>query len=186
MGTFRQMAGVAADPVVDLGLVRNPSPMVHAILALVLLLVATVLGVYKPFGMTVYGRRKQDEPRQAFSDIGTPSDSACNRRWQHTSLVIRRRHHRSRYRPAVRAPAFDRSRLTRLAVRALEQAPFATGCAMHVNHHGPLRRAGVSTTVPISFAGLKTGTDLCHRPYCLNNLRVERVETAQDHWLARA
>jgi uncharacterized membrane protein len=26
MGTFRQMAGVAANPVVELGLVRNPSP----------------------------------------------------------------------------------------------------------------------------------------------------------------
>jgi hypothetical protein len=58
MGTFRQMAGVAADPVVDLGLVRNPSPMVHAILALILLLLATVLGVYKPFGMTEYGKRR--------------------------------------------------------------------------------------------------------------------------------
>ena len=58
MGTFRQMAGVAADPVVELGLVRNPSPLVHAILALVLLLVATVLGVYKPFGMTGYGLRQ--------------------------------------------------------------------------------------------------------------------------------
>lgn len=58
MGTFRQMAGVAADPVVDLAVVRNASPMVHAILALILLLIATVLGVYKPFGMTAYGRRK--------------------------------------------------------------------------------------------------------------------------------
>lgn len=50
MGTFRQMAGVAADPVVELGLVRNPSPVVHAVCALVLLVIATVLGVYKPFG----------------------------------------------------------------------------------------------------------------------------------------
>lgn len=58
MGTFRQMAGVAADPVVELGLVRNPSPLVHAILALVLLLIATVLAVYKPFGMTAYGLRQ--------------------------------------------------------------------------------------------------------------------------------
>jgi len=58
MGTFRQMAGVAADPIVELGLVRNPSPVVHASLALVLLLVATILGIYKPFGMTPYGRRK--------------------------------------------------------------------------------------------------------------------------------
>jgi hypothetical protein len=63
MGTFREMAGVAADPVVELGLVRNPSPMVHGILALFLLLVAIVLSVYKPFGMTSYGVRRQDEAR---------------------------------------------------------------------------------------------------------------------------
>jgi hypothetical protein len=67
MGTFREMAGVAADPVVDLGLVRNASPMLHAILALILLIIATALGVYKPLGMTAYGRRKQDEQRQAFA-----------------------------------------------------------------------------------------------------------------------
>ena len=67
MGTFRQMAGVAADPVLDLAVVRNASPIVHAILALVLLLAATVLGVYKPFGMTAYGRRKYDEQRQVVS-----------------------------------------------------------------------------------------------------------------------
>src|ERR687896_1278610 len=59
MGTFRQMAGVAADPVVELGLVRNPSPLLHAILALVLLISATVLAVYKPFGLTAYGMRQQ-------------------------------------------------------------------------------------------------------------------------------
>jgi hypothetical protein len=58
MGTFREMAGVAADPVVQLGLVRNPSPFVHAILALALLLAATVLAIYKPFGVTPYGARK--------------------------------------------------------------------------------------------------------------------------------
>ena len=63
MGTFRQMAGVAADPVVDLAVVRNASPIVHAILALILLLAATVLGVYKPFGMTAYGSRKYNEQR---------------------------------------------------------------------------------------------------------------------------
>jgi len=67
MGTFRQMAGVAADPVVDLAVVRNASPIVHAILALVLLLAAAVLGVYKPFGLTDYGKRKVDEQRQAAS-----------------------------------------------------------------------------------------------------------------------
>jgi hypothetical protein len=67
MGTFREMAGVAADPVMDLAVVRNASPIIHAILALVLLLAATVLGIYKPFGMTAYGRRKQLEQRQALA-----------------------------------------------------------------------------------------------------------------------
>jgi hypothetical protein len=63
MGTFSYMAGVAADPSADLALVRNASPVLHAALALVVLLVATVLAVYKPRGMTAYGRRKQREER---------------------------------------------------------------------------------------------------------------------------
>jgi hypothetical protein len=67
VGTFRQMAGVAADPTVGLGLVRNPSPAVHAILALGLLLMATVLAVYKPLGMTAYGMRKQQARRQVLT-----------------------------------------------------------------------------------------------------------------------
>jgi hypothetical protein len=68
MGTFRQMAGVAADPVVELGLVRNPSPLLHAVLALALLLAATVLAIYKPFGTTPYGTRQQAQAR-----LGAPS-----------------------------------------------------------------------------------------------------------------
>jgi hypothetical protein len=63
METFGFMAGVAADPSADLGVVRNASPMVHAALALLVLLVATVLAVYKPRGLTRYGRRKQQEER---------------------------------------------------------------------------------------------------------------------------
>ena len=55
METFSLMAGVAADPSADLGAVRNPSPVLHAALALLVLLVATVLAVYKPRGMTRYG-----------------------------------------------------------------------------------------------------------------------------------
>ena len=70
MGTFRQMAGVAADPVMDLAEVRNASPIVHAVLALALLLAATVLGVYKPFGMTAYGIRRLDEQRRLVSSSG--------------------------------------------------------------------------------------------------------------------
>ena len=57
MGTFRYMAGVAADPTADLDVVRNASPTLHATLALLVLLAATVLAVFKPWGMTRYGRR---------------------------------------------------------------------------------------------------------------------------------
>jgi hypothetical protein len=69
MGTFRQMAGVAADPVVDLAIVRNASPMVHATFALILLVTATVLGVYKPFGMTAYGQRRLEEQLRPVSAL---------------------------------------------------------------------------------------------------------------------
>ncbi len=61
METFSVMADVAVDPSADLALVRNASPMLHAALALLVLLVATVLAVYKPRGMTRYGWRKQHE-----------------------------------------------------------------------------------------------------------------------------
>ena len=59
MRTFRSLAGVAADGSADLSAVRNPSPLLHAILALLLLLVAVVLAIYKPRGLTSYGWRKQ-------------------------------------------------------------------------------------------------------------------------------
>jgi hypothetical protein len=63
--TFRVMATVAADPAADVSVVRNASPLVHAALALLLLLVATVLAVYKPRGVTPYGLRKQHEQSTA-------------------------------------------------------------------------------------------------------------------------
>jgi hypothetical protein len=63
METFSFMAGVAADPTAELDTVRNASPMLHAALALLLLLVATTLAVYKPRGMTRYGQRKRREER---------------------------------------------------------------------------------------------------------------------------
>jgi hypothetical protein len=58
MATFRHMAGMAGNPSVNLSAVRNASPRFHAAVALLLLLTATVLAVYKPRGMTPYGRRK--------------------------------------------------------------------------------------------------------------------------------
>ncbi|MCC6457974.1 MAG: DUF2269 domain-containing protein [Caldilineaceae bacterium] len=64
METFRLMASMAADPSIDLAIVRNASPALHAALALMLLLVATTLSVYKPRGMTAYGWRKQQQQRR--------------------------------------------------------------------------------------------------------------------------
>ena len=65
METFDSLADVAADPSVDLAAVRNLSPALHAALALLLLLVATTLAVFKPRGLTPYGWRKQREERLA-------------------------------------------------------------------------------------------------------------------------
>ena len=61
--TLNLMADLAADPSADLGVVRDDSPLVHTVLALLLLLVATALAVFKPRGMTRYGWRKQHEQR---------------------------------------------------------------------------------------------------------------------------
>ena len=93
METFRQMAGTAADPVVDLEVVRNASPIVHAILALILLIAATVLGVYKPLGMTPYGTRKYDAQRQALTSATLSSrpasvDRATAARWTYLFAII--------------------------------------------------------------------------------------------------
>ena len=65
MQTFRQMAAFAADPATELDAVRNPSPLVHAVLALFILVVATVLAIYKPQAVTAYGRRRQLQQRAA-------------------------------------------------------------------------------------------------------------------------
>ena len=65
--TLRAMAVLAADASADLDLVRNPSPVIHAAGALVLLVVAATLSVYKPQGRTAYGWRKYQEQRQASS-----------------------------------------------------------------------------------------------------------------------
>jgi hypothetical protein len=49
----------------DLANLRSPSPIVHSAGALVLLLLAVTLSVYKPRGMTRYGQRKQLKERAA-------------------------------------------------------------------------------------------------------------------------
>lgn len=62
--TLESFADVAAETAVangDLSRLKSMSPLLHAGLALVLLLVATTLAVYKPRGLTPYGQRKQRE-----------------------------------------------------------------------------------------------------------------------------
>ena len=65
MPTLRYLARIAAEgnpTVADTGGLRDASAVLHSGAALLLLLVATVLGVYKPRGLTRYGWRKQRAP----------------------------------------------------------------------------------------------------------------------------
>jgi hypothetical protein len=74
MQTLSYVADVAAQTTFssdDLGETRI-SPVLHAALALLLLLVATVLAVYKPRGMTPYGQRKQRARQHAQRAVPVP------------------------------------------------------------------------------------------------------------------
>jgi hypothetical protein len=70
--TVSNLAGLAAQPSTDLGELRSPTFAFHSGGALLLLLTATVLAVYKPRGMTPYGRRRHHEHR-----YGTPAADAA-------------------------------------------------------------------------------------------------------------
>jgi hypothetical protein len=62
MQTLGELSEItAATSLADLDAARSPSPLIHAGAALALLLVAMILAVYKPRGMTAYGQRKQRE-----------------------------------------------------------------------------------------------------------------------------
>jgi hypothetical protein len=66
MQTLDYLGDVAAATTLSNGQLRglrSPSPTLHAAAALLLLLVATTLAIYKPRGMTRYGQRKQDRRR---------------------------------------------------------------------------------------------------------------------------
>jgi hypothetical protein len=63
MQTLTYLAGLAADPAFQAGSLGDMrrSPLIHSVLALLLLLAATVLAVYKPRGLTAYGHRQQEQ-----------------------------------------------------------------------------------------------------------------------------
>ena len=63
LGTLADIARQDALRGDDLAALQTPSPVLHAGLALLLLLVAAGLGVYKPRGLTAYGRRRQETQR---------------------------------------------------------------------------------------------------------------------------
>lgn len=66
MQTLAHLAEISARPTLSepaLETLRSPSPVLHAGAALVLLVLATILAVFKPRGLTRHGRRKQRERR---------------------------------------------------------------------------------------------------------------------------
>lgn len=66
--TLSTFAGVAGRDVLtagDLSLLRSPSVVVHATGALVILVVAMVLAIYKPAGLTRRGQRQRHQAQRA-------------------------------------------------------------------------------------------------------------------------
>ena len=63
LGTLGDVAAATALSSGELRGLRDPSPTPHAAAALLLLLVATTLAIYKPRGITRYGQRTQHRQR---------------------------------------------------------------------------------------------------------------------------
>jgi uncharacterized membrane protein len=61
--TLEQLGDLARDPALPIEALRNGSPVLHASAAILALLLNTVLSVYKPRGLTAYGRSNQAKPR---------------------------------------------------------------------------------------------------------------------------
>ena len=71
--TLGHLAEVATQPGSGhTGMLRSPSPVLHSVTALVVLLAAAVLSVYKPRGLTPYGWRKSEESRVTGQPQPTP------------------------------------------------------------------------------------------------------------------
>lgn len=68
MQTLEFFAGAASSEA-DLEAVRSASPALHATAALMLLLAAAGLSIYKPRGLTRYGWRQQQKSLRASSAV---------------------------------------------------------------------------------------------------------------------
>jgi uncharacterized membrane protein len=66
--TLEQIGELARNPSLTIEALRNGSPVLHASAAIVALLVNTVLSIYKPRGLTAYGRVKHAKPRGVETD----------------------------------------------------------------------------------------------------------------------
>lgn len=74
--TLDQLGALARDTTLSIDELRNPSPVLHSGLAVLALLVNTTLSMYKPKGMTKYGRRKQREQHTAREAVVSAFGSA--------------------------------------------------------------------------------------------------------------
>ena len=68
LSAFAEVASAVPSAGLDLTLLRSPSVIIHSAGALVLLLLATILGVYKPAGLTRYGQRQRRRQRATAGD----------------------------------------------------------------------------------------------------------------------
>ncbi|MGH9872277.1 MAG: DUF2269 domain-containing protein [Pyrinomonadaceae bacterium] len=69
--TLSSLGDLARDTTLSIDDLQNPSPVLHSGAALLALLVAVTLSVYKPRGLTKYGRRKQREERTVLDNVPT-------------------------------------------------------------------------------------------------------------------
>jgi hypothetical protein len=84
MPTVSRMADMAVEtPLSNAGAV----PLVlHALGGLVVLITTTTLSIFKPWGMTAYGRRKQQERRQASQEVPRPNGASS--RWLYVAAIV--------------------------------------------------------------------------------------------------
>ena len=81
--TLGSLADLAADATLSVNELRNlkQSPVLHSGGGLLAILVATILAVYKPWGLTPHGRRKRDTP------VSPDPGSATRTSWRSYALL---------------------------------------------------------------------------------------------------